>query len=98
LRATAARTVERDGENSDACALSPISTVLVLWLPAISGDGSWCEGQSYGNFLQSGGIVAVAGEDGDVVVRDSQIVSGERGGTNLLAKMADAEEQVPLQL
>jgi hypothetical protein len=54
----------------------------------------WCGGYSYGNCPQSGAEIAVAGEDGDVVMSDSQIVRGERGGTPYITQLANAKKGV----
>jgi hypothetical protein len=53
---------------------------------------------SYWHCSESGAMVAVAGEDGDVVMRDSQTFRGERGSTTHIAKFANAEERVQSQL
>jgi hypothetical protein len=49
-------------------------------------------GYSDGNCPQSGADIAVAGEDGDVAISDSQIVRGARGGTPNIAQLTNAKK------
>jgi hypothetical protein len=53
-------------------------------------------GYSYGNCPQSGAEIAIAGEDSDVIMSDSQIVRGERGGTPYIALLANSKKLVCL--
>jgi hypothetical protein len=51
-----------------------------------------------GNCPQARASIAVSGEDGDVVMSDSEVVSGECGGTANITQLANDKWRVWLQL
>jgi hypothetical protein len=57
----------------------------------------WCAGGYLnGHCPKAGASIAIASKDGEIVVGDREVVSGERSCTANIAQLANAEERVGL--